>query len=345
MTAQNPAIFLQAGSHPAEDVRRFIASGMRQGVVQNAAGTSLKVTEKSGTPNMSVDVAEGTAFIAGSQSSYQGTYFVDNRGVTNLTIAAANATNPRRDLIVAKVEDAFYSGATNAWSLAVVTGTAAASPSDPAVPSNAIVLARVTVAAAATSITNAEITDLRNTHSSNYGYAAALGGLIVCTSASRPASPVTGMEIFETDTSRRLIYSGTAWLLTHPIVIWVQDLILNQAGSTTFTVLNDNRNIFTAPCAGKLIVQYSGRGGFNANQTYVEVFINADNSVSTTAPDAVSRGLAAAAEWTALATARGADYASGANVGYSIVARSSITTGTTHVRGHITATFYPDQMA
>ena len=35
MTVQNPAIFLQAGSHPAEDVRRMIASvfGDRKGVV------------------------------------------------------------------------------------------------------------------------------------------------------------------------------------------------------------------------------------------------------------------------------------------------------------------------
>lgn len=36
--------------------------------------------------------------------------------------------------------------------------------------------------------------------------------VIVCTSATRPASPVEGMKIFETDTDREQIYSGSAWV-------------------------------------------------------------------------------------------------------------------------------------
>jgi hypothetical protein len=35
--------------------------------------------------------------------------------------------------------------------------------------------------------------------------------LIVCTSATRPSQPYTGMEIYETDSGARLIYTGTAW--------------------------------------------------------------------------------------------------------------------------------------
>lgn len=160
MTAQNPAIYLQAGSHPAEDVRRFIAAllGDVEGILLS---TDLAVTEKSGTPDMSVDVAGGRCFILGDEATYQGTYFCENRGVTNLVIAASDPTNERHDLIVAQVEDSDYSGATDAWKLAVITGTPAASPVDPAVPDNAISLARVNVAALATSILDASIDDLR----------------------------------------------------------------------------------------------------------------------------------------------------------------------------------------
>lgn len=160
MTERNPAIFLQSGSHPAEDVRRWIsATAHSEGIVGYG---DLKVTEKSGTPNMSVDVAGGRAYIAGDEGTYQGTYFVENRASTNVVIPAANGTNPRKDLIVARVRDSAYSGATNAWALEVVQGTAAASPAEPAVPNNAIVLALVDVPANDTAITNSQITDRRS---------------------------------------------------------------------------------------------------------------------------------------------------------------------------------------
>lgn len=161
MTVQNPPIYLQAGSHPAEDVRRWqrvITTGA-EGVLMS--GAFLAVTEKSGTPDMSVDVAEGSALILGTEGTYQGTYFVENRGTENLVIAAADATNDRWDIVVAKVEDSDYSGATDAWSLAVVTGTPAASPADPTLPDNHIPLARVVVAALDSSIEDADVTDLR----------------------------------------------------------------------------------------------------------------------------------------------------------------------------------------
>jgi hypothetical protein len=37
--------------------------------------------------------------------------------------------------------------------------------------------------------------------------------VIVCTSGTRPASPVEGMTIYETDTDRLLVYSGSAWVI------------------------------------------------------------------------------------------------------------------------------------
>lgn len=214
MTAQTPPIFLQAGSHPAEDVRRAFGSmmGNRSGIV---ASGHLAVSEKSGTPNMSVDVAEGQLVLKGSEGTYQGLYLCEARGTTNLAISAADATNPRRDLIIARVRDSAYSGATDTFSLEVVTGTPAGSPSDPSLPSGTcFVLARVQVAASASSITNANITDLRGNYSTaQYGRAAALGGTIPCTSSTRPTSPFAGLRIYETDTNRTWEHNGSAWVL------------------------------------------------------------------------------------------------------------------------------------
>ncbi len=38
-----------------------------------------------------------------------------------------------------------------------------------------------------------------------------LSALIVCTSTTRPASPIDGMHIYETDTKRTYIHDGTTW--------------------------------------------------------------------------------------------------------------------------------------
>lgn len=158
MTERNPAAYLQAGSHDAETFRRVTEALLTTHGVRTS--TDLAVTAN-GTPNMSVNVAAGEAFIIGTEQAEQGAYHVYNDATVNKTIAAADATNPRYDLIVAKVQDAEYSGATNAWSLAVVTGTPAASPADPTVPANSITLARVQVDAGVTSIVSGKITDLR----------------------------------------------------------------------------------------------------------------------------------------------------------------------------------------
>jgi hypothetical protein len=69
----------------------------------------------------------------------------------DVTIGAADATNPRLDLIVVN----------NAGALAVRAGTAAAAPKPPARSANDVVLGVVYVAANDTAIATTEITDLR----------------------------------------------------------------------------------------------------------------------------------------------------------------------------------------
>ena len=159
MTERTPPLNLQnATTHTAAGDRALLFS-LYNGKEGLTTTTDLAVTQN-GSPNMSVNVAAGRALVLGDDNSDQQLYHVWNDAVVNKTIAAADPTNPRRDLVVAEVRDTLYGGAANDWRLRVVTGTPAASPADPATPNNALVLARVAVAAAASSITNANITAL-----------------------------------------------------------------------------------------------------------------------------------------------------------------------------------------
>lgn len=123
--------------------------------------TGLKVTQRGAGANMSVDVAAGSALVTGDDSSSQGVYYGYNDATYNIAISASDPTNPRKDIIGVQVRDQEYAGSSNDARLVVVTGTPAASPVDPTLPNNFLSLARVNVAALATSITNANITDLR----------------------------------------------------------------------------------------------------------------------------------------------------------------------------------------
>ena len=223
MTERTPPTWLQSGSYPAEDDRRFLATifGDLEGIIK--AG-DLAVSQRGAGANMSVDVAGGRAIINGDLSTYEGSYFVENRGVTNLAISASDPTNPRIDRVVAEVLNAEYTGASNLWRLRVITGTPAGSPVAPAVPSNAISLATVAVAALASSITNANITSSVPTR------ATALGGTIICTSTTRPASAVQGTRIYETDTKLEYTYDGASWIIPYALGrLGYSSLVANSA--------------------------------------------------------------------------------------------------------------------
>lgn len=174
MTVRTVPIFIDGNTHPAEEVRLshsallgsssasfsggVSASDRAHGVVNSG---DFAVSQRAAGANMSVDVAGGHAWVRGTENQHQGAYHVYNDGTVNLSVAAADATNPRLDLVVVKVEDDFYSGANKTASVTIVTGTPAASPAYPTLPANALVLAAIRVAATASSIGTANITDLR----------------------------------------------------------------------------------------------------------------------------------------------------------------------------------------
>jgi hypothetical protein len=139
-----------------------------QGIVSSTGiigATSLAVTAQS-SPNMTVNIATGWGAVVSSTAN-AGVYTFYNDAATVATITTADATNPRIDRVVATINDAYYSGVLNNVVFSVVAGTAAASPTAPATPSNSVSLATIAVAAGATSITGANITDTRTASTSN----------------------------------------------------------------------------------------------------------------------------------------------------------------------------------
>ena len=64
-------------------------------------------------------------------------------------------------MVCLTIRDSAYAGASNDCLLQVVAGTAAASPTAPALPASSLSLATIAVAAASTTVITANITDTR----------------------------------------------------------------------------------------------------------------------------------------------------------------------------------------
>jgi len=158
MALRTPPSWLQNGSHPAENDRLTTQALWKTTGIINAA--DLAITQNSPT-GMSVLAASGWAAIVGTTQANMGTYIAYNDASTVLTVTTANPSNPRIDIVVITVSDAYYTGSLNTVALNVIAGTPAASPVAPSTPANSILLATIAVAAATTAITNANITDNR----------------------------------------------------------------------------------------------------------------------------------------------------------------------------------------
>jgi hypothetical protein len=120
----------------SSDVAQLIAAYGRTGV-RSGCGVTAQ-----GTPDMTVAVGAGSIEVAGALVSVSS---------GNVTITAADATNPRIDLIVAD----------SAGTKSAVAGTPAADPTMPALPANSVALAAVYVPANDTAINSNQITDKR----------------------------------------------------------------------------------------------------------------------------------------------------------------------------------------
>lgn len=198
------------------DVVRLMLRDMmneRPGPVQ---ANAMRVVQRSAGANNSVDISAGSIVVPGTSISNQGYYYVLNDATVNLPMSsAAHGSLPRIDTVIVTARDSFYSGANNDSTFIYVAGTAAASPAAPDITAlghlNFWRLANISVPANDNTITTAEITDLRTSSTiiPAQGAATAVGGIINCTSSSRPSTPREGQHIWETDTKRTLVNEGT----------------------------------------------------------------------------------------------------------------------------------------
>lgn len=160
MTIEFP-LYMQNKDYSARLVRQHIRMQRDEGVMSLA---HLKVTQRGAGANFSVDVSAGEAIVAGDDQTDQGSYFVKSTATENVVIGAAPGSNSRYDLIVLQIKDPDATGpAGDSATLAVVAGTASASPALPTLPASALLLAIVgPIATATASITTSIIHDAQS---------------------------------------------------------------------------------------------------------------------------------------------------------------------------------------
>jgi hypothetical protein len=196
-----------------------------EGLLDNL--TMGAVTARTTPPLLAVDVATADAVIKGDDVPRQGHYFTRLVAGETVTFDAPPSTGSRIDRIVMEILDGSavdLAGRPEGPRLRAVTGTATTgTPVAPALPPTAISLATVVVAAGASAITQANITDTRPLASSaNYSVTTGTN-LAQMTTAQRDALTgadlYLGRSIWNTTVGEAQVYSGTVlkWQPIFPI--------------------------------------------------------------------------------------------------------------------------------
>lgn len=163
------------------------------------------VTAK-GTPDMSVDVAAGQAAVVVTETAPGGVAMCTNDATVNKTIAAADPTNPRIDLVIARVYAELTPSASRKWAIEVVAGTPhATDPQEPTLPANSLKLRAVTVGAGVSSITSSAISTTLPARTS------ALGGITPSKDATDVVGFLEGQYRHRLDTGALEQYRSGAW--------------------------------------------------------------------------------------------------------------------------------------
>lgn len=188
------------GQPTASHANAVTAPASRLGSFGVVGENDFKVTT---TGSLGYSVAAGRIVATGTFATAQGAYAGYNDAAVTGSFSARHATLSRTDLVCYRTRDTDEDATTfEDDGIVVVEGVAGSGT--PAVPSSLgslVVLAEVTVPSTANggALT---FTDRRP-------FVSAVGGRIQATSGNRPSSPRLGDEIFERDTLRPRIWTGT----------------------------------------------------------------------------------------------------------------------------------------
>ncbi|MEU6229991.1 hypothetical protein [Streptomyces sp. NPDC047042] len=213
MAVINPPAWQQAGSYPARNDRLALTSllsypgflvdestpmRIRQGVKPSYTQQQLKVRPAL-TPNMTVIVSAGFAYVDQHDTGGSGTYICVNDADVTLTVQPAGGAGQfRKDTVVASVYDAEYAGALSEWRLEIIQGPYAASAGATVrgtLPANAQILADLAIAPSQTSVAAGNISDVRQ-------YSVAAGGILPVASSVAPDRLHPGQMLYLTDLER-----------------------------------------------------------------------------------------------------------------------------------------------
>jgi hypothetical protein len=228
----DPPYTLQGGviNHPARVFRRALAGVLQEGVNSLNGFGDLAVTA-TGT-GLQTAIARGGCYIKGDDGTDQGLYHGYNDATVNITLDAADGTNPRIDLIVARVKDTEYGISGDVVVVEKVTGTPAASPVEPTLPPTALKLASILVTNGLVTLTAGNITDKRYSARFARNYVKAYRS----TQLAIPDSTATNVRFnSETEDNWNMHVSGTNdYRFTVPVAgVWQFEGVVQFANSPT----------------------------------------------------------------------------------------------------------------
>lgn len=202
VTAEDHRFALQADLVPAG------ALTARSGVFPNGTAPADLVSVSA----LQAKVTPFQAFVDGTSNALQAGYRFTSDADVTLTFGVGNGTNPRIDLVVARIRDDPYDASgVQTGVVEIVAGTPAGSPVAPAVPASSLPLWQVLVPANASGgnpiVFSSARTDRRL-------YTGPLGAPFAVASAAERnavASPYAGMAVYRTDLKWVERYDGTGW--------------------------------------------------------------------------------------------------------------------------------------
>jgi hypothetical protein len=151
---------------PFQRMRQMQIDGaLQEGVV---GASDLMVVQRGAGVNQSVDVGTGFAWVQIDSGTRNGMGHVTNDAVANVTVTAANGTNPRIDQIILRWNDtSIPTGSGNVPTLEVLAGTATSGATlanrtgAASLPNDCLRLADLLIPQSSTTISNTQIRDRR----------------------------------------------------------------------------------------------------------------------------------------------------------------------------------------